>query len=1676
MQEIDGLNRQRFCFLWIVTLSAAAFLLLIQSIPCFAEESLCAVVKIEIRQELTLERQAFDAHMRINNGLSHLGLEDVNISLSFADEDGEPVTATYDTNNTSASFYFREDSKTNIADISGNGTVAPSTSADVHWLIIPAPGASNGLEKGKLYTVGATLTYTLGGESKKTTVSPDTILVKPMPQMVLDYFLPMNVYGDDAFTEAVEPPIPFSLGVRVQNDGRGTARDLKIESAQPKITENEQGLLIGFTLHGSRVNGNPAEKTLMANFGDIGPGDSATARWLMECSLSGRFVEFGADLSHSDELGGSLTSLINDVQTHVLVRDVKVDLVGRDTVLDFLAKDGDRHRVYESDGMDTLVDDLSTVSALSYVETTNRVHVYSLTSPARQGFVYMQLPDPFLGSKRVHSAIRSDGKVIKPENIWFSKSRENKDWKYFIHLFDVGTTGTYTIRCKEPAAKQAAPVLQFIADAIAVEGEPVSFVVRASDPDGTIPAVSASGLPAGSSLTDASNGTAIFDWPTALGQAGTYFITFSASDGNHEDSQRVAIVVRSITDTDGDDMNDEWEMHHFGTLDRNGSQDFDHDNVSDRDEFLAGSDPTATDHAPSTPTLLFPTSGHLLSVSMPDLEIENSIDLNGDKIEYQFELYADEQLTSLVMAAYDVPESTNTTRWSIPIELNENHHYFWRVRAADGYSCSLWAYGDFVVNATNEPPGGATPSFPPDGSEVDSVSPVLQVTGISDPDQETLFCSFEVYEDAAMGTLVSDEHGIVVAEDGRVSWRTDASLNDGEMYFWRAIVADNQGLEIETPLSTFVVNTTNHAPAMPTISSPFNGEDISALQAELVAENALDLDGDTLFYTFEIDPSPCFDDETKRISVLMGEGIGTTSWQVKGLQENRTYYWRVRSTDTEAYSPWATADFWVNVENDRPGRPTVKNPGNDAWVGVNTPDLCITDGKDPDGDPLSYRFEVYSDLSLNDLVAWGETFSPSWTVPTELADQTHYYWRARSIDEHGLAGNWMPTAAFYVNEEEPTSPEEIKVQVCTNKGQVIRDIHVYAFTSSGSYAGVRTTTGLEGAAIFDMDALFPGVYRFRADYLGGRFWSEEVTLPGTAVATITIEEENVTVTSETAAGAFSGARVYLFSESGSYLGTYQETDANGQAFFTLPAGKTFLFRTDILGSRYWSEKTTVTAGGDNHTVIDVGGGRLQLTVLQNETDPLPGIKTHLFTESGRYTGVSDTTNALGTVEYDVTEANYDVRVDYLGYKFWTDPIDVTSDTIQTMVIDHADLHLTVLGRFQDRHTPIEKAKCYLFTSGGKYLGQYQTTDMEGQALFDLPEREFKIRADVLGGHYWTEPFVWQDPEISIPMADAHVTVSGAGLAKEGVRVYVFSSSGSYLGVKGMTTSDGAVHFRLPERAYDFRADYQGSQFWARNQHLASDEMTDIGISVGGGTFRLVVQDDLEAPLAGIKCHVFNEKDAYLGLTGITDESGKVGFELSDGTYRFRVDYLGSSFWQEDIQLSGDRESVLVIPHQPVTLTTIGAYLEEETPFATVPVYLFSPAGAYLGRSQKTDETGQVTFDLPEKSFMARVDAMGERFWSQPFSWNDPRIQIDQGQAIVRVLRSSEPVAQARIHLFSKTDRYLGRFEVTGTDGNARFVLPEGQYRFRIDTTGQRQWTDIIEIKAHAEILEEVEME
>ncbi len=91
-----------------------------------------------------------------------------------------------------------------------------------------------------------------------------------------------------------------------------------------------------------------------------------------------------------------------------------------------------------------------------------------------------------------------------------------------------------------------APVLATIGPRNVNEGVLLTFNDSATDPDGTIPTMSAVGVPAGASFVNNANGTGTFTWTPNFTQSGVFNVTFIASDGPLADSEVVAITVNNV--------------------------------------------------------------------------------------------------------------------------------------------------------------------------------------------------------------------------------------------------------------------------------------------------------------------------------------------------------------------------------------------------------------------------------------------------------------------------------------------------------------------------------------------------------------------------------------------------------------------------------------------------------------------------------------------------------------------------------------------------------------------------------------------------------------------------------------------------------------------------------------------------------------------------------------------------------------------------------------------------------------------------------------------------------------------------------------------------------------------------------------------------------------------------
>ena len=960
--------------------------------PALAQETVCARVKIEIKQELTLERQAFDAEMKINNTTDAGVVENVKVEVKVTEEDGTPVAITGDPNNLSAKFFIRLSHKENISDVYGTGSVGPQTTAAINWLLIPAPGAAASNPLGKKYLVGARLTYRYNNEDTVLDVSPDVITVKPLPLLTLDYFLPEDVWADDPLTDPIEPVEPFTLGVRVNNTGLATARNLKIDSAQPKIVENKQGLLINFLLTGSYVNDAPVQNSLLIDFGDIAPQSAKMGRWVMETSLAGKFVEFTAKFTHADELGGALTSIMQATNAHFLIRDVRVDLPGRDTVRDYLAKDGDVVRLYESDGPDTLVTDQTALATLTATTGSGETANFRLSMPPTAGFVYVRLRDPYGGTKALGRVLRSDAKEILGENVWLSKTR-NKDTKqieYWINLLDVNSTGEYTTEFQAPPVQALPPVIQLIANRVTDELKTVSFLVEASSPQGKPVTLTAAPLPTGATLTQqpanpSSPGlaTAVFEWTPPKGSAGNYVIVYSASDGLLSATRSASIQVN------------------------------------------AQNTPAP---GPGVPTIVSPLAGTQVTSLKPTLSVMTSTQENDPTTQLQFEVFADAAetqpvATTTVLKAPAIGGVAQPTPWQVPSDLNDNTRYWWRARAFDGTVYSAWVNGRFTVNTFNDPPEAFNLTSPTPGSEVATLTPVLSWTNSSDRDEDTITYSVKVYANAALSELVTEVADLSADPSGSTSWTPPQALTNHAQYYWRVIARDANGATTQTAARAFTVNTGNAAPSEPVLVSPAAGSESTSPSTTLVIQNSSDADEDLLTYVFEVDTVNTFDSADKRSSgQVIASGSGQTLWTTPTLAENQRHWWRVKAQDGRAESAWVVGDFRVNAVNEAPPAPTVSNPGYGAWTETLQPSLLLNAVTDPDGDSLRYGFQVFQDAALTQLVTEGESPNTGWIVTPSLSDRTPYYWRARAIDAKNEASEWTEPSLLHVSTAPYVSP------------------------------------------------------------------------------------------------------------------------------------------------------------------------------------------------------------------------------------------------------------------------------------------------------------------------------------------------------------------------------------------------------------------------------------------------------------------------------------------------------------------------------------------------------------------------------------------------------------------------------------------------------------------------------
>jgi len=474
----------------------------VDSIPV---ETIHETVKLSISQRATLERDAFLATLTMKNKLVNTPIESVDIDLQITHKNGTDAAD---------NFFITPPNLENINAIDGTGIINPALTAITQWTIIPKPQAGGENDTGIFYFVQAFITYTVNGTQLSVNSTIEMINVKPQPLLDLDYYIPSEVKGN----------VPFKLAVKVTNIGNGTARNFEIETAQPVIYDNIAGLLISFKIIGSAMKGEPAGNSLKINFGDIPPGTSVIAYWLMVSSLDGVFLNFTASFTHTNELGGAETSLIQaPIYTHILMRDVMTD----DTTFLFLIdanNDGTPDELIDPVfGDDTPVVDVD--YTVKYTVGTMIVQ----TQKYEGSWIWVDVDDPYNNQRSILQINRSDGKILHPMNYWMANGKI-----YFVDDPEESYTIVYAIH--DVAILGIVP-----SSTILTEGDTLTIYVDSAN-EGTMPetfnvTVTVNSTEIGDqqiTLDPNTTTTLQFEWDTHDIAVGNYTVSATASPVLHE--------------------------------------------------------------------------------------------------------------------------------------------------------------------------------------------------------------------------------------------------------------------------------------------------------------------------------------------------------------------------------------------------------------------------------------------------------------------------------------------------------------------------------------------------------------------------------------------------------------------------------------------------------------------------------------------------------------------------------------------------------------------------------------------------------------------------------------------------------------------------------------------------------------------------------------------------------------------------------------------------------------------------------------------------------------------------------------------------------------------------------------------------------------------------------------
>ena len=378
----------------------------------------CASISVSFKQKMTMTREAFEGTLKITNGHPIDPMQDIKVDIVIRDMQGVDRTGLFQVN---------EKSMSEITGIDGTGTLDAQTEGTVQFEIIPTNEAAP--DTSVSYAFGGSFSFLdpFSGDVITYPLFPVKLQVNPSPDLHVDYFVSRHILSDDPLTaDTIEAAEPAELAMMIRNVGAGDAKNVFLQSIQPQIVDNQNGLLIQFDMMGSAMNGEERPLGLTdIPFGTIASHTAGIAEWYFTSSLLARVIHTTPHVIHNNSYGNPKLSLVTELHSHELIKAITVYGDLDDGINDFMVNETSDFghtpdMIYFSHGGTSVVKKALSAQSTGSFTLQNSTVTLNLT-PRSAGWNYACTDDPGEGLYEIISCTRNDGQEIPLSNVWITR-------------------------------------------------------------------------------------------------------------------------------------------------------------------------------------------------------------------------------------------------------------------------------------------------------------------------------------------------------------------------------------------------------------------------------------------------------------------------------------------------------------------------------------------------------------------------------------------------------------------------------------------------------------------------------------------------------------------------------------------------------------------------------------------------------------------------------------------------------------------------------------------------------------------------------------------------------------------------------------------------------------------------------------------------------------------------------------------------------------------------------------------------------------------------------------------------------------------------------------------------------------------------------------------------------